>query len=102
MLSERVANDLQIYNQFIEDWVNGLNSLRISPEECNIKTINQKKKKFYFIHYKRGTKGIKHYANMMLDHLEKEQRDFYAYEQNKNNNDNKQKKDEEQSNGNDV
>ena len=53
----------------------GDGGVEIDPEDCNIKTINQKKKKFYWIHWKRGTKGIKHYANMILDHLEKEQRE---------------------------
>ena len=91
-LSERVSNDLNAYNSMIDEWVAGLLSLKIEPKECCIKEINKRKKRFYFIHYKRGTKGIKHLANMMLDHLEKEQRNFYAYE----------KKKEEESNGNDV
>lgn len=72
MLSEKINESLTIYNNMIDEWANGLLSLKIAPEECNIKTINQKKKKFYWLHWKRGTKGIKHYANMMLDHLERE------------------------------
>lgn len=75
ILSAKVYADLVVYNSMIDEWANGLLSLKIDPEDCNIKTINQKKKKFYWIHWKRGTKGIKHYANMMLDHLEKEQRE---------------------------
>lgn len=82
-LSEKVRKDLETYNNFIREWSDGLLSLLINPEECDIKTINQKKKKFYWIHWKRGTKGIKHYANMMLDHLEKEQKGFYNYENKK-------------------
>ena len=75
MISEKVKNDLITYNAMIDEWANGLLSLKLEPEEVNIKSINQKKKKFYWIHWKRGTKGIKHYANMMLDHLEKEERE---------------------------
>lgn len=72
-LSEKVIKDLETYNTMIDEWANGLLSLKIDPEDVNIKTINSRKKKFYYLHWKRGTKGIKHYANMMLDHLEKEQ-----------------------------
>lgn len=74
MLSEKINESLTIYNNMIDEWANGLLSLKITPEECNIKTINQKKKKFYWLHWKRGTKGIKHYANMMLDCLEKDKK----------------------------
>lgn len=74
-LSEKVIKDLETYNAMIDEWANGLLSLKISPENLSVKTINEKKKKFYYLHWKRGTKGIKHYANMMLDHLEKEQQE---------------------------
>ena len=74
-VSEKVLNDLTTYNEMIDEWANGLLSLKLEPEEVSIKSINQKKKHFYWIHWKRGTKGIKHYANMMLDHLEKEQKE---------------------------
>jgi hypothetical protein len=80
-LSEKVLNDLNTYNSMIDEWANGLLSLKLTPEEVSIKNINQKKKKFYWIHWKRGTKGIKHNANMMLDHLEKEQRDALKEQQ---------------------
>lgn len=74
MLSERINESLTIYNNMIDEWANGLLSLKIKTEECNAETINQKKKKFYWLHWKRGTKGIKHYANMMLDCLEKDKK----------------------------
>ena len=74
-LSEKVLKDLETYNVMIDEWANGLLGLKIEPEDVSIKTINSKKKKFYYLHWKRGTKGIKHYANMMLDHLEKEQKE---------------------------
>ena len=77
VLSEKVANDLFTYNAMIDEWAEGLLSLKIDPEDLSVSSINQRKKKFYWIHWKRGTKGIKHYANMMLDHLEKEQREKY-------------------------
>ena len=89
-LSEKVIKDLETYNAMIDEWANGLLSLKINPEDVNIKTINEKKKKFYYLHWKRGTKGIKHYANMMLDHLEKEQQERWKQiqaEQGKNAND---------------
>jgi len=75
ILSDKVYNDLVIYNAMIDEWANGLLSLKLGINDVNIKNINQKKKKFYWIHWKRGTKGIKHYANMMLDHLDKEWRE---------------------------
>ena len=71
-LSDKNYSDYLTYNAMIDEWANGLLSLKLERNEVNIKTINQKKKKFYWIHWKRGTKGIKHYANMMIDHLEKE------------------------------
>lgn len=74
-LSEKNVNDLIIYNAMLEEWANGLLSLRIDPKDCNIKNINKIKKRFYWIHWKRGTKGIKHYANMILDRLTREQRE---------------------------
>lgn len=74
-LSDKVYGDLVVYNAMIDEWANGLLSLKIDPEDVCIKNINLKKKKFYWIHWKRGTKGIKHYANMMIDHLEKEWRE---------------------------
>ena len=37
MLSERVNNDLTVYNNMIDEWANGLLSLKIAPEECNTK-----------------------------------------------------------------
>ena len=80
-LSEKVIKDLETYNAMIDEWANGLLSLKIDPEDVNIKTINSRKKKFYYLHWKRGTKGIKHYANMMLDHLEKEQKEKWEQAQ---------------------
>ena len=76
-ISDKVYADLMTYNAMIDEWVEGLLSLKMKPEEIDIKTINLRKKKFYWIHWKRGTKGIKHYANMMLDHLEREQKERY-------------------------
>ena len=76
-LTDKNVNDLIIYNSMIEEWANGLLSLRINPEDCNIKNINKIKKRFYWIHWKRGTKGIKHYINMILDRLIREQREAY-------------------------
>lgn len=77
-LSEKVIKDLETYNAMIDEWTNGLLSLKINLENLSVKTINEKKKKFYYLHWKRGTKGIKHYANMMLDHLEKEQKEKWG------------------------
>lgn len=77
-LSEKVIKDLETYNAMIDEWANGLLSLKINPENLSVKTINEKKKKFYYLHWKRGTKGIKHYANIMLDHLEKEQKEKWG------------------------
>lgn len=76
-LSEKNINDLIVYNSMLEEWANGLLSLRIEPKDCNIKNINKIKKRFYWIHWKRGTKGIKHYINMILDRLVREQREAY-------------------------
>ena len=76
-LSEKNVNDLIVYNAMLEEWANGLLSLRIEPKDCNIKNINKIKKRFYWIHWKRGTKGIKHYINMILDRLVREQREAY-------------------------
>lgn len=73
-LSEKVQKDLDTYNAMIDEWANGLLGLKISPEDVSIRTINQKKRNFFYLHWKRGPKGIKHYANQMLDHLTKEQK----------------------------
>ena len=80
-LSEKNINDLIVYNAMLEEWVNGLLSLKIDPKDCNIKNINKIKKRFYWIHWKRGTKGIKHYVNMILDRLTREQREAYKAQQ---------------------
>ena len=85
-LSEKNINDLIIYNSMLEEWANGLLSLRIEPKDCNIKHINKIKKRFYWIHWKRGTKGIKHYANMILDRLTREQREAAKKKNQENNN----------------
>ena len=85
-LSEKNINDLIVYNSMLEEWANGLLSLRIEPKDCNIKHINKINKRFYWIHWKRGTKGIKHYANMILDRLAREQREAAKQKAQENNN----------------
>ena len=57
-LSEKNINDLIVYNSMLEEWANGLLSLRIEPKDCNIKHRNKINLIRFFFSFMKYSKQI--------------------------------------------